>query len=124
MCKDNLFNKYSSQILSNVEILTIMSYIDVLFDWDIIKSAIKLRKIILYIDQWSSDQVIKILSILETILRNRSNQGNNNVVEIERLPRALDFFTRLNSSEYIKISAFRSFRTCKLMKEIDQFGVE
>lgn len=67
-----LLSSYSLQILWNVEDLEIDSFGD---NMDFIKFALNLRHLKLFIQTISSNQAIKILSHLASILSNRNNAG-------------------------------------------------
>lgn len=75
-----LFNVYSSQILLNVERLTIRSTTVPIFE--LIKYVPKLRELILNCEH-SSDEAAKILSMVGNILEKRNTgQTNNDFIEI------------------------------------------
>lgn len=72
-----LLTVYSSQILSNVEILMIVS--DKMYNCDFIEFAPKLRELIIS-GYLKSDETIKIVSMLENIQKNRNN---GDVIEVK-----------------------------------------
>lgn len=69
-----ILSKYSSQILANVENLTIASTIE---DMDFIQFAPKLRQLNFFCSMQTPEKAAKILSHLESILAKRKNNSNN-----------------------------------------------
>lgn len=108
-----LFTVYSSQILSNVEILALYC-ISMRFDWNLIRFAPKLRQVIHKDLDITSDQARNILLILETILQNRRHKRtDSDVIEVKiGNDRCLRIFTEclmtMDQSNTIKLSKWSS----------------
>lgn len=100
-----LLNVYGSQILLNVENLSIQYRA---LDWDFIKFAGKLRFLNFFIrDSISSDEAAAILSALESILQQRKNEqtvGDSIEIKIQ-LPSVFKVFREINGrSDSIQLS--------------------
>lgn len=90
-----LLSVYSSQILSNIENLKIIS---IEHNWDFIKFMPKLLHLEFYVETSTFHHALKIISTLESILQKRRNEQNKgDCIEIKfRCQNIFDLFTKIN----------------------------
>lgn len=106
-------NVYSSQILSNVEHLSIACQAN---DYDFIGFAPKLRQLDLYISCLKPEQVAKIHSMFKHILNERNNgHAKGDFIKVMfNYKKIFEIFTEINdNSGSIKLS-FVNMRLCEL----------